>query len=200
MTKEVLLKINVTDWNEAFDELLKDEEIDFSSEPAFIRSLTQKYGLSSRAAGEAAVMAKEKGLVDFWPEHKTVLSRGANAMMLGAIARQKVDKEINGKHYLTREYVGYVRKNDLTMNETHNNHVEELEDSQSEYVTHELDAQFISIDTDPEKGAERAEEYLFNRVPGHIKERMKIMQGYYDLKEIGERLKDVIDDIVSELG
>lgn len=200
MTKETILKINVTNWAEKLDEILSREEIDFETQQLIVKYLMLDVGLNSPEAGEIAIVAKERGLIkddSIWPQHKTVLRRGGGSLMRVYGARIEMEKEINGKMHKVREIVGTDHLIDVTQAKNVNNDSEELENSQPINVTQQNNANWFYTDSD--KGRQAAINYLEVSVIGHIRERLVQLAGHEDLKKIARRLKKDIDDIVKEL-
>lgn len=194
MTKQDTITINISDWIEKLEEILRDETVSFDSEQDIINTLILSYGLTSKQAGEVIIAAKQLEILPDdikWPEHKLNLSYGGSystRMMLRAAVESK--KLENGKVVNVRQVIGDSQLLGVTQAK------DELE-NQSEDVTQMLCSPYVL--TQSTDGIERSKNYLLNVIPGHIYDRLSELAGQEDIKMIAKELKKKIDVMVKEL-
>jgi len=140
-----------------------------------------KHGYSPQQIGRWAVVGRVLGETEpkLVPPTKCLVQSGATSAFVRRLQQEKKDVETeDGKEIRVRKYVGPVLNED-----------EEGGDEDYKWVQY-----------DDEKAVERAQHYLINAVPGHIRSRLNIIAANNgNVREAAEKLVNEIYKMVSVL-
>lgn len=188
MSSKTFVKVDVTDWK---DEALREEAVPQTNEE--LVSLAVRQGMSARTAARYAIAARAAGLApdDVLPNDKVLLGNGGGLVVHMMVANAKERIKIGNREYLARKYKA-IQKQEKEPSDNGDQSELEVESALPEHGYTQLGTQ-VSI--------ENAINYLRNRVPGHIWNRLiEIAAAEGDVKTAAEELIDKIGEMVDKLG
>lgn len=190
MSGKTIVKVDVTDWK---DEALREEAVPQTNEE--LVSLAVRQGMSARTAARYAIAARAAGLApdDVLPNDKILLGNGGGLVVHMMVANAKERIKIGDREFLARKYKAIQKQEDEEEPSGNGDQLElEIESPLPEHGYTELGTP-ASIDN--------AVDYLRNRVPGHIWNRLiEIAAAEGDVKGAAEELVDKIREMVDKLG
>lgn len=172
MTDQII--IDIADWAED----ARRAEVDFADKDALLAEHVKNKWTPLRT-GRLAIAARHIGRAPegILPACKMLLNTGAAVDIVLTFARKRRKARVDGKEYMTREFVGAVADEEgfVSPGETY-------------------------VPSASDEGSTRAREYLENTVPGHIWSRLLILAEHgAPVGEIAEALKTRIDKMVEKL-
>ncbi len=184
------LRINIADWIEEFTK----EEPTLNGDDDLV-DLVIKHGTSTAKAGRLAVAARHLGIAPAMILHsnKMLLMSGARGQVSSLVTRRKRSVKVEGRkeELVVKEFVGKTSSQESDDNT-------QASAPKSKQRTAKDKPVFVESLSDD--GVERAKRYLFDVVPGHIYNRLKILYAAgEDMHDIELLLKAMIEDLIIRL-
>ncbi len=182
MTEKLIIKTDITDWQE---EALKNELLP-ENEDAIYKALDN--GLSSAVITRAVIVSREKQIApsDIIRPNKLLLHAGGQQDIIRIAHKRKLEvKTENGKSYNVPAYVGTV--------------AEKIDENAAEDETKpEVDNSFVRSQSI--EGLRRAIDYMEKIIPGYVWGRLLIIyENGGDVRNEADKLKETIDEHVNKI-